>query len=73
MEVVLSFYGGEDVGKFEQRDVLPNEMEVRVGFCSVPIDPEPVNFELATAVVIDTSYRSWSLMRNPWPNSECTR
>ncbi len=53
MEVMLSFDRGEDVGKFERCDILHDMLEVSVDFCSVTIDPETVNFELATAVVIN--------------------
>ena len=56
MEVVLSFDGGEDVGEFDRRDILPDEiMEVRVDFRSVAIDPETVDKYLATAVVINNA------------------
>ncbi len=53
MEVVLSFNGGEDVGKFQRRNILPDAMEVRVDVRSVTIDPETVNNELSTAIVIN--------------------
>ncbi len=43
MEVVLSFDWGEDVGEFDRHDILPDEMEVRVDFGSVAIDPETVD------------------------------
>ncbi len=53
MDVVLSFDGGEEIGKFQRRDILPDAMEVRVDFRSVAIDPETVDNELLTAIVIN--------------------
>ncbi len=43
VEVVLLFDGGEDMGEFDQRDILPELLEVRVDFGSVAIDPETVD------------------------------
>jgi hypothetical protein len=74
VEVMLLFDGGEDVGKFDRRDVLPDTLEVRVNFRSVAIDPETVDNKLAMVVVINHVVQiSLFLMRKPWPLSKCTR
>ena len=53
VEVVLSFdRGGEEVGKFERLDILPDDMEGSVDLRYLAIDPETVDVELATVVVI---------------------
>ena len=52
VEVVLSFDRGEEVGKFERLDILPDDMEGSVDFRYLAIDPETVDVELAMIVVI---------------------